>query len=98
VQILGGVATKVDMRFTWGLRLWEPPKLQLADRPRLSQSGLTDEQFWCAKIRARGDFKKAQGEHRSVLTYDHSSDAAKDIQHLAEEVTKRVPALVHHPS
>lgn len=98
VHILGGVATKVDMRFTWGLRLWEPPKVQLADRPRLSQSGLTDEQFWCAKIRARGDFKKAQGEHQSILTYNRSSDAAKDIQHLAEEVTKRVPVLVDHPN
>ena len=88
LRILGGVATMVDKRFTWGLRFWEQPKLE--DRPRLLASGVTKERFWCGELRTRGDFKKAQANHRSVQAESSSSDAARDIQLLAKEVTSRV--------
>jgi chromosome partitioning protein len=94
LSIVGGVASMVDQRFRWGFRFWEQPKLEMDKRPRLLASGLTPDSFWCAKIRHRVDFKKAQGEHRSVLTFAPHSDAATDISQLAQEVTHRVPVLV----
>ncbi len=94
LHILGGVATMVDQRFKWGLRFWEQPKLE--DRPRLLVSGLTKERFWCGMLRQRSDFKRAQTNHRSVLDEASSSDAAKDIQQLAKEVTNPVSVLAHH--
>ncbi|MEO7001475.1 MAG: AAA family ATPase [Ktedonobacterales bacterium] len=93
LQILGGVATRVDMRFRWGFRFRD--RFDLQNRPRLQQSGLTDEQFWCGLLRERGEYKKSQAEHQSVLQYARRSDAADDIWQLAQEVTHRVPILTH---
>ena len=95
VQILGGVATMVDQRFKWGIKLWEPPRLNIENRPRLVASGLDNDRFWCGKIRDRADFKKSQGEYKSVLKYAPHSDASKDIAQLAQEVMHRVPVLVN---
>lgn len=91
IKIFGGVATKVDVRFKWGVRFWEQPRQKIGEYPRLQASGVNAGNFWCGRIRSRGDFKKAQAEHQSVLTYAPSSDAAKDIAALAQEVKSRVP-------
>lgn len=96
INILGGVATMVDQRFRWGFRFLEQAKLD--SRPRLVQSGITPDRFWCGIIRQRGDFKKAQADHKTVRSYASSSDATHDISALAKEVIQRVPVLVHHVS
>ena len=88
LRILGGVATMVDQRFKWGSRCWEQPKLE--DRPRLLASGVSKERFWCGVLRTRGDYRKAEANHRSILAEASNSDAAKDIHELAKEVISRV--------
>ncbi len=93
LRILGGVASMVDVRFKWGFKYQE--RFQLEDRPRLRANGLTGERFWCGMLRERGDFRKAQGDHQSVLQFATYSDAAKDVLDLAREVTKRVPILAN---
>ncbi|HUY76567.1 MAG TPA: AAA family ATPase [Ktedonobacterales bacterium] len=93
VQILGGVATKVDMRFKWGFNYRE--KFNIGNHSRLLKSGLTEADFWCGVLRDRGDFQKAQGENKSVLQFARNSDAAKDVLKLAREVVRRVPTFAH---
>ncbi|HEY7022668.1 MAG TPA: AAA family ATPase [Ktedonobacterales bacterium] len=95
VQVLGGVATVVDQRFRWGMRFGSqfPKKAEL---PRLLLSGLTPESFWCGTMRQRGDYKKAQAQHKSVLALARSSDASKDVLQLAKEVRNRVSVHSKH--
>ena len=97
IKVLGGVATVVDRRFTWGLR-FSPQISAKAELPRLLSSGLTPNRFWCGTMRQRGDYRIAQGEHTSVLALKRSSDASKDVLHLAKEVKNRVTvhSWTHH--
>lgn len=90
VQILGGVATMVDQRFKWGLSYSGRFPKVASGIPRLMASDVSPQRFWCATIRERGDFRKAQAEHKSVLVQAPGSDAAKDLADLAKEVIARV--------
>jgi cellulose biosynthesis protein BcsQ len=94
IHIVGGVATMVDMGFKWGLSYSGRFPKVAAGISRLNPPNPSSTPFWCATLRQRGDFRKAQAQHKSVLAFAPSSDAASDLRELKEEVVQRVHAVV----
>lgn len=95
LRVLGGVATMVDGRVKLAEHFKREIPKEALNQPRLQGTGLTPQHFWIGTLRDRTEFQKAVFAHQTVMRLDGGSDASKDVQQIAKEVTNRVYVHTH---